>query len=279
VSEHHSADALTTRERSFTMQEQIRDVAGAWQAIDELEFDRMKAKLLHRHDGGWTPETVTRAELGYRQFLKLSAKYPTVAIVPGEEVDQFWHAHILDTQRYAPDCERIFGYVLHHNPYVGIDGAEDEARLFELAGATSELMAREFGTALGVEAKAAYCAITPGAEAKPAYCAITPGLEANPAYCAITPGVEAKPAYCAITPGVGAKPAYCAITPGVGAKPAYCAITPGVGAKPAYCAITPGMEAKPAYCAITPGMRAEPAYCAAPPAHGGHTDEDRKTLM
>lgn len=193
------------------MQQHARDVAGIWQAIDELEFDRMKAKLLHQQDRGWTPEAVTRAEHGYRQFLKLSAKYPGVAIVPGEEVDQFWHAHILDTQRYACDCERLFGHVLHHNPYVGIDGTDDKAHLIELAAATGELMAREFGTA---------------AAEKPAYCAITPGVEAKPAYCAVSPGAQAKPAYCAVSPGAGAKPAYCAITPGAEAKPAYCAITP-----------------------------------------------------
>ena len=259
--------------------QQERDVEGTWLAIDELQFDQMKAKLLHRKESGWTPATLMRAEQGYRQFLKLSAKYPSVAVVPGEEVDQFWHAHILDTRRYAADCERLFGYVLHHNPYVGIDGAEDEAHLLELAGATSELMAREFGTALavqapaycavtpGAEAKPAYCAITPGAEAKPAYCAVTPGAEAKPAYCAVTPSAEAKPAYCAITPSAEAKPAYCAITPGAEAKPAYCAITPGAEAKPAYCAITPGAEAKPAYCAITPGAQANPAYCAVTPTH------------
>ncbi|MGA9911632.1 MAG: hypothetical protein WBR17_03725 [Paraburkholderia sp.] len=206
------------------MQQQARDVAGIWQAIDELEFDRMKAKLLHRKDGGWTPETVTRAEQGYRQFLKLSAKYPDVAVVPGEEVDQFWHAHILDTQRYAYDCERIFGYMLHHNPYVGIDGADDEAHLQDLAATTGELMAREFGAASADDPS--YCAITPDAQATPAYCAITPDAQAKPAYCAITPGAQAKPAYCAITPVAQAKPAYCAITPGAKAEPAYRAVTP-----------------------------------------------------
>lgn len=189
------------------MQQQARDVAGTWQAIDELEFDRIKAKLLHRKEGRWTPGTVMRAERGYRQFLKLSAKYPSVAIVPGEEVDQFWHAHILDTQRYASDCERLFGYVLHHNPYVGIDGADDEAHLQDLAAATGELMAQEFGTASKAD-EPAYCAITPGLEAKPAYCAITPGAEAKPAYCAITPGAEAKPAYCAVTPTHMARASY-----------------------------------------------------------------------
>lgn len=196
------------------MHEQEADVARMWLAIDALDFARMKAKLLHRRDGQWTPETVARAEAGYRQVLKLAAQYPGTAIVPNEEVDQFWHAHILDTRRYADDCERIFGFVLHHNPYVGIDGADDEARLFELASATGALMERTFGA--GAQA-AAYCAVTPGAQAQPAYCAIAPGAEAQAAYCAVTPSVEAKPAYCAIAPGAqAAQPAYCAVTPSQG---------------------------------------------------------------
>lgn len=198
------------------MHEQEADVARMWQAIDGLDFARMKAKLLHRRDGQWTPETVARAEAGYRQFLKLAAQYPDTAIVPSEEVDQFWHAHILDTRRYADDCERIFGFVLHHNPYVGIDGADDEARLFELASATGALMERMLGAAAQAQA-AAYCAVTPGAQTQPAYCAIAPGAKTRAAYCAVTPGVEATPAYCAIAPSVpAARPAYCAVTPSQG---------------------------------------------------------------
>lgn len=184
------------------MQQQARDVAGTWQAIDELEFDRIKAKLLHRKEGGWTSGTVLRAERGYRQFLKLSAKYPSVAIVPGEEVDQFWHTHILDTQRYASDCERLFGFVLHHNPYVGIEGADDEAHLHELAAATGELMAREFGATSEAD-EAAYCAITPGAKARPAYCAITPGAKVKPAYCAVTPTHVARASHNSGSAGCG----------------------------------------------------------------------------
>jgi hypothetical protein len=187
-----------------------------WQAIDGLDFARMKAKLLHRRDGQWTPETVARAAAGYRQFLKLAAQYPDTPIVPSEEVDQFWHAHILDTRRYADDCERIFGFVLHHNPYVGIDGADDEARLFELASATGALMERMLGVAAQAQA-AAYCAVTPAAQTQPAYCAIAPGAKTRAAYCAVTPGVEATPAYCAIAPSVpAARPAYCAVTPSQG---------------------------------------------------------------
>lgn len=32
-----------------------------------------------------------------------------------------WHAHILFTQKYAADCDRIFGSFLHHFPTVDED--------------------------------------------------------------------------------------------------------------------------------------------------------------
>jgi len=168
-----------------------------WQAIDRLDFERIKAKLLHRKDNHWTPATIERAERGYRQFLKLSGKYTGVAVVPNEEVDQFWHAHILDTQRYASDCERIFGYVLHHNPYVGIDGPEDEACLQRLAAETRELAAREFGSASAESA--AYCAVQSTGAVVPAYCAVPSGASAAAAYCAIASDKSAQPAYCAVS--------------------------------------------------------------------------------
>jgi hypothetical protein len=244
------------------MQKDAQDVARMWQVIDALDFERIKAKLLHRRDGKWDAETITRAERGYRQFLKLSAKNPAFAVVPSEEVDEFWHAHIIDTRRYAHDCEQIFGFVLHHNPYVGIDGPEDEARLLELAAATAELMVREFGQAYaetaGSRAKPAYCAMASGSQAKPAYCAMASGSQAKPAYCATASGSQAKPAYCATASGSQAKPAYCAMASGSQAEPAYCATASGSQAKPAYCAMASGSQSKHAPSVATSSV-AEPA--------------------
>ncbi len=54
-----------------------RTVEIMWQAIDALDFSRMKAKLLHqKQHAQWTPESLESAEAGYRQFLKMAAKYP-----------------------------------------------------------------------------------------------------------------------------------------------------------------------------------------------------------
>jgi hypothetical protein len=190
------------------MEQQGKDVAAMLRAIDELDFERIKAKLLHRHRGTMTSEAVDRAEAGYRQFLKLAAKYPDVPVVPSEAVDEFWHMHILDTQRYAADCERIFGYIVHHDPYTGIDGPADEARHLEDVERSNALRAREFGDAAEAPAycirsmaeassSAAYC-IRPLVEASSAAYCIRPMAEgASAAYC-IRPQVEASSsaAYC-----------------------------------------------------------------------------------
>jgi hypothetical protein len=176
------------------MEKQTRDqaVACKWKAIDELDFGRIKAKMLHRQRGeSTTPEAVAQAEQGYRQFLKMAAKYPDMPVVPSEAVDEFWHMHILDTQRYATDCERIFGYMLHHDPYVGIEGPEDEARLFAMAAVSNALAAQEFGSQ---KEQAAYCALK-ASEGSPAYCARAISAQ-SAAYCALK--VSEAPAYCAL---------------------------------------------------------------------------------
>jgi hypothetical protein len=163
------------------MQEQARDVAAMLNAIDKLDFERIKRKLMHRHRGALTEEAIEQAEAGYRQFLKLAAKYPDVPVVPSEAVDEFWHMHILDTQRYAADCERIFGYMIHHDPYLGIDGPEDEARLLEAAKHSNALFEREFG---GAAQAPAYCIRPMNGDSQAAYCIrpMVPALS-SPAYC------------------------------------------------------------------------------------------------
>ncbi len=66
-------------------------------------------------------------------------------------VDKFWHQHILDTRKYAEDCERIFGFFFHHFPYFGMRGAEDKANLDSCFTETNELFVQEFGAAMPIE--------------------------------------------------------------------------------------------------------------------------------
>lgn len=114
--------------------------------IDELEFDLLKLKLMDHDEGeGWSPDYIATVEREYRRFLALTRAYPDKAIVPSGPVDKFWHNHILDTQKYGPDCEKVFGFFLHHFPYFGMRGAEDERNLSESWDNTVELYRRHFG--------------------------------------------------------------------------------------------------------------------------------------
>jgi len=96
-------------------------------AIMQLDLDPIKMKLMHVESGeGWSREKANAVEKEYRRFLCLMKLYPEEDTAPLVDVDTFWHYHILDTMKYAADCERAFGYFLHHYPYVGLRGEDDE---------------------------------------------------------------------------------------------------------------------------------------------------------
>jgi hypothetical protein len=94
--------------------------------IAALDLDPIKVKLMHEESGeGWSLEQATAVEFEYRRFLYLMKKFPEEGAAPRVDVDIFWHYHILDTIKYAHDCQAVFGYFLHHFPYIGLRGAED----------------------------------------------------------------------------------------------------------------------------------------------------------
>ncbi|MCS0808803.1 glycine-rich domain-containing protein-like [Massilia agilis] len=94
--------------------------------IASLDLDPIKVKLMHKESGeAWSLERAAAAEFEYRRFLYLMKKFPQEQASPSMEVDTFWHYHILDTLKYAEDCQVVFGYFLHHFPYVGLRGEDD----------------------------------------------------------------------------------------------------------------------------------------------------------
>lgn len=224
-------------------------------AVFALDLDPIKFKLMDAKEGhGWTREEADRHELEYRRFLALVAKYPEEAITPDTDVDKFWHGHILDTMKYAEDCEQVFGYFLHHFPYFGMRGDEDAANLAEAAAKTRSLYQQEFGhlDAGAGAGEGSYCARA--AEPASAYCArVAQPVAAAPdsAYCArvAAPGAS----YCARA--VMPDTAYCARAAGPAVSEAsYCArasAPAGTGAD-AYCAAAKP-AAKPAYLATVLG--------------------------
>lgn len=113
-------------------------------APSSLDLASVRDAMLEKH--GWTLERADAAQAEYVRFLTLLQKKPKFMLVPWldsegrDDLDQFWHQHILDTAKYASDCQALFGRMIHHNPHVP-RGSEEEN---EAAAKTRRLYARTF---------------------------------------------------------------------------------------------------------------------------------------
>jgi hypothetical protein len=182
------------------------------EAICKMDLDPIKFKLMNAEEGyGWSREYADRMETEYKRFLVLSTKYPEESISPSKEVDKFWHGHILDTLKYAEDCDNVFGYFVHHFPYVGLRGKEDAANREASVVTTQRLYREEFGDAqLGSGTSASYCGIasatTQAAADQHSYCGIASATTQTAAdqhsYCGIagarTQTAADRHSYCGI---------------------------------------------------------------------------------
>lgn len=266
-------------------------------AIEALDLTPIKFKATRSADDdgyGWSGPYADQMELAYKRYLILHAKYPEMTLAPERDIDRFWHMHILDTRKYAADCDATFGHFLHHFPYLGLRGEGDEQALQAAFEAMQRLYAEEFGEAMGApkrdaawcsvespKTKAAWCSVEqPQAGAKAAWCSIEQPAgalksawcsieqpKATAAWCSIEqPKAEAKAAWCSIEqPNAGAKAAWCSIEqPKTEAKAAWCSIEQAqVQAKAAWCSIEqPKFEAKAAWCSIDEGApKVQAAWC------------------
>ena len=123
----------------------VEQVVGAIRALD---LDPIKLKLMDLEEGqGWSREYADSMELAYKRFLTLLVTHPEETIAPSKDVDKFWHGHILDTLKYAEDCQNVFGNFLHHFPYFGMRGEEDAKNLAAAAANMKRLYQQEFGSA------------------------------------------------------------------------------------------------------------------------------------
>lgn len=215
------------------------------EAIRVMDLAPIKFKATRSEDGyGWSPAYADQMEIAYKRYLILHAKYPGLTLAPERDVDRFWHMHILDTRKYAADCDAAFGRFLHHFPYLGLRG-EDDAKALDAAFETmQQLHLQEFGEPMGKPKAAAAC----GAEVAAAWCAVEPSAQGKAAWCAVEPGAEGDAAWCAVEPTT-AKAAWCAVEPGAKGDAAWCAVEPTT-AKAAWCAVEP--SAKAAWCAVEP---------------------------
>lgn len=117
-------------------------------AIQALDLESVKARVMDPALGeGWSHAYANEIEAAYKTYLTMVVKYQEHAedILLSKDVDEFWHTHILQTAKYADDCQRVFGTFIHHNPHVGAVTAEVHAHRDVLAAKTRRLYELEFG--------------------------------------------------------------------------------------------------------------------------------------
>lgn len=129
--------------------------------IEAMNLESIIYSLVKAPEGlRWQEKRARTAEKWYRRYLFLVVRYPQEAVVPTKEIDEVWHAHILDTRKYFQDCEEIFGDYLHHFPYLGTRGDADKQDLevaFLRTLALFELHFNEMPTGAASDAQSAIC--------------------------------------------------------------------------------------------------------------------------
>jgi Uncharacterized conserved protein len=114
--------------------------------ISELDLEPIMVKCMDDEEGyGWSLELTKSVEKEYKRFLTLCKENPEFPMVPSNYVDDFWHLHILDTQKYKQDCDTALGYFLHHFPYFGMRGSDDLDNLDKAWSESIELYKKRFG--------------------------------------------------------------------------------------------------------------------------------------
>ena len=228
--------------------------------FSELNLDQIKQKLMHVESGeGWTLEQANAVEIEYRRFLYLMKKFPNEQTSPSVAVDTFWHYHILDTMKYAADCEQVFGYFLHHYPYIGMVGENAGEEHHDSGERMRELYEQTF--AVSYNPGAAFCGIVHPPKQEAAFCGIVKPPKQDAAFCGIVKPPKQDAALCGIVKPPRQDAAFCGIV-----KPpkhalslaaaAFCGVVPPAGKQisqqAAFCGVVPpaSVQSATAYCAL-----------------------------
>ncbi len=83
-----------------------------------INHDRLGQLVLRNHPD-WVSSRVKSAIAEYERFLMLCKELPEQKIAAPYDIDEVWHAHMLDSANYMKDCDLFFGYYLHHDPCIG----------------------------------------------------------------------------------------------------------------------------------------------------------------
>ena len=94
------------------------------------DLEPIVVKAMDTAEGyGWTFDFACQVAREYRRFIVLCLENQQDAhhlILPSRWIADFWHLHILDTEKYIEDCQHCFGFILHH--YCGRPTDQDMAK-------------------------------------------------------------------------------------------------------------------------------------------------------
>lgn len=122
------------------------DFARFLQKVQTLNLRPVAYQLTQAESGPrWSQAQASKAITRYIAFLYLIDRYPHLQLVPTREIDQVWHQHILDTTKYAEDCQSLFGRFIHHFPYLGSRDEADRRTLLKAHAITLILFRKHFG--------------------------------------------------------------------------------------------------------------------------------------
>ena len=124
--------------------------------LAHLDLQPIVYRLIHSNEEKWNIQQTKEAISRYRMFLLLVYLYPNSQLVPNQQIDRVWHYHILDTMKYAEDCEMLFGKFIHHFPYFGERGKIDRDNLQIAFEQTQVLFQEHFGKSMDITNKPSF---------------------------------------------------------------------------------------------------------------------------
>jgi hypothetical protein len=84
--------------------------------IDTWDFTILKRWMVQNNV--YPASAVNEAEVEYKRFLTMYLLCPDVILPVSNEVDPFWHSHILFTEDYIKMSDMVFGKYLIHRPAI-----------------------------------------------------------------------------------------------------------------------------------------------------------------
>lgn len=111
-----------------------------WDKISEVDLSPILRRTCQRL--GWDDAKARQLDWEYRAFLFLTVELSSLGVSPTSDIDEVWHDHILHTEKYAMDCDFMFGRFRHHHPH-----APDDKRSIhpEAAARITSFLTEHFG--------------------------------------------------------------------------------------------------------------------------------------